>query len=280
MPRDLAASSFGFDFRRSRAVAGEIVDLGLVRLQVGDIVLQRALLSGGRREARQRQQLLAALEILVDAFLDHRAEGVPDLGEGLGILLAQRLQLADHAGRHGLPDLRELRIVLQHLPGEVQRQILGIDDAADETQIGRQQVRIVGDEDAPHIEGRVALAVRLEQVERLLRFRREQQHRVGVATLGTVMQRHRRFVIGMGDRLVSRAVVLRRQLGLGALPQRACRIDLARLGIAVLEHDPEAGCCRIGADNALDLVSFEIFLRVVFQLQLDRRAGRHAHAVI
>ncbi len=97
-----------------------------------------------------------------------------------GVLLGEAFELVDDAGGHRLADLRELRIVLQHLAGDVEREILAVDDAADEAQISRQQIGIVGDEDAADVELDAALARRLEQVERLGR-RREQQHGVGVA---------------------------------------------------------------------------------------------------
>src|SRR5260370_384782 len=82
---------------------------------------------------------------------------------------------SDHPAGHRLADLHELRIVLQHLPGNIERKILAVDHAADEAQIGRQQIGIVGDEDAADIELHLPLARRLEQVERLCR-RREQKN--------------------------------------------------------------------------------------------------------
>ena len=101
MPRARAASSLGFDFSRSDALADEIVDLGLVGLQVGHVLLERAQAALARRrgEARERQQLVAALVVLVEALLQHRAEGVPDLAIGLGVLVRRALQLADARGR-------------------------------------------------------------------------------------------------------------------------------------------------------------------------------------
>ncbi len=52
-------------------------------------------------------------------------------------------QLTDHTAGDGFADLRELRIVLQHFPGDIEREILAVDHAANETQIGRQQISIV-----------------------------------------------------------------------------------------------------------------------------------------
>ena len=185
----------------------------------------------------------------------------------------------DHAAGDGLADLRELRIVLQHLARDVQRQILAVDHAADEAQIGRQQIGIVGDEDAADIELHLALARLVEQVERLCRGR-EQQHRIGLPALGAVMQRHRRLVEGAGDRLIGLLVVLRRQLRFRPLPQRAGRIDLARLALLRHQHDRKLDVVGIGADDALDLVSLEIFLRILFQMQHDLGAARDARGVL
>ena len=52
-----------------RRLADEIVDFRLVRLEVRDILLERARLAGGRVEACELEQRFAPLEVLVDAFL-------------------------------------------------------------------------------------------------------------------------------------------------------------------------------------------------------------------
>src|SRR5215211_425740 len=58
-------------------------------LEVLGILLERAVLALRRGEARQAQQFLAALKVLPDAFLDHGAERVPDLGECFRLLLSK-----------------------------------------------------------------------------------------------------------------------------------------------------------------------------------------------
>ena len=125
----------------------------------------------------------------------------------------------------------------------------------------------------------MTLALWLEQVERLCR-RREQQHRIGLTPLGAVMQRHRRFVEGAGDRLVGLRIVFRRQIRFRPLPQRAGRIDLPRLTLLGLEQDRKLDVVGIGADNPLDLESFQIFCRVRLQVQNDFRAARDALGVV
>ena len=90
------------------------------------------------------------------------------------------------------------------------------------------------------------------------------------------MQRHRGLVERAGERLVGLLVVFRRQVRFRPLPERARRIDLARLALFRNELNWELDIVGIGADDALDLVGLEIFLRVLFQVQHDLGAARDA----
>ena len=141
MPRAAADSSFGFDFSRSMLSPTRKYTSVWFGLRSAMYCFSDRFSPAVTGEARQRQQFLAPLEILVEAFLDDRAEGVPDLREILRILVAEAFEFADDPRGHGLPDLRQLRIVLQHLAGNVERQVLAVDHAADEAQIGRQADR-------------------------------------------------------------------------------------------------------------------------------------------
>ncbi len=102
-----------------QAFTDQIINLGLVRLEVVDILLQRPRLAHRGGEARKPEQLFTPLAVFPDAFLEHRAERIPDFRERLAILLRHAFQLADHTRRDRLADLRQLRIVLQHLAREV-----------------------------------------------------------------------------------------------------------------------------------------------------------------
>ena len=109
-------------FQTLRAVADEVVDGGLVRFQVGHVLLERARAARCRgRKSGQRQQLVAPLVILVQPLLDDAAERLPDLAEALGVVAGQVFQLGDDAAGDGLADLGHLRIVLQHLARDVER---------------------------------------------------------------------------------------------------------------------------------------------------------------
>ena len=164
-------------------------------LERGDVILQAAPLIGRRRglEARELEQRIAALEILVDAFLEHRAEHVPDLGVGRGSLSASRSSSDEHAARHALSDRGKQRTFLDFLARHIERQIGAVDQTAHETQIARQYLGIVGDEDALDVELDAAGAVGIEQVERP-RAGNEQQRRVVLPSLGAEMNGQRRLV--------------------------------------------------------------------------------------
>ena len=116
-------------------------------VEVIDILLQRAFFARSRGEARQRQQLFAALIILIDAFLDHRAERIPDFRKGLGLLVAETFQLTDHASGHragGLLGVRRRTAeqqlgIARRLFSEIQRRASrsrGRQGVPDETAVG------------------------------------------------------------------------------------------------------------------------------------------------
>ena len=93
------------------------------------------------------------------------------------------------------------------------------------------------------------------------------------------MQRHRRFVESAGDRFVGFVIVFGLEFGFRPLPQRAGRIDLFGLTFVVDQFDRKLDVVGIGADDALDLVSLEIFCRILFQMQHDLGAARHAISI-
>lgn len=275
MPR-ARSLEFGVGFQTLRPLAHEIVDLGLVGLQVGDIVLERAQgIAMGRGEARQPQQLAAAFPILVEPLLEDRTESGPDLGIGLGIFGGGRLQFADDAGGEAAADLHHLRVVLQHLARQVERQVLAVDDTAHEAQIGRQQIGIVGDVDAADIKLHPPLAAGIGEVERRAR-RNEEQDGVGLPAFHLVVQRQRRFVESHRDGAIGLRVVLRLDLGLRALPQGAGGIDLTRLALVVDQLDGKQDVVGVGPDNALEFEGLKVLGRLFLEMQNDLGAPRYA----
>ena len=182
-----AAAGEAFQVRagedRVGILAERVVDRRLVRPQRGDVVgeappfLRR--LAG--LEAGDLVELVAPLGVLVEALLDDRAEGLPGLLEAFLVVRGELFQVAQDAVGDRLADRFEHRVLLQHLARDVERQVFRIDDAAHEAKPGRQDLGLVGDEDAADIELDAALALGIEEVERLPRRNEERGRSIRAA---------------------------------------------------------------------------------------------------
>ena len=231
-------------------------------------------------EAGQAQELVAVLEVLVEALLQHRAEGLPELGVVLGLLrLATELveDPLDQPGAH----FRQPRVVLEGLAADVERQVLRVDDAAQEAQVGRQQpLAVVGDEHPADVELHLRLALRIEQVEGRGRGD-EQQAGVGDDALDGVVHHQPRVVEGMADVVVELRVLLVGDVLLRPGPQRRGRVQrllggfrfafrlAALLGPAVDEHDRKADVVGVGLDDLAQPGGFEELVLAVLQVKDD-----------
>src|SRR5262249_60858287 len=100
---------------------------------------------GGGLEARECKQRVAPLKIFVDSFLQDGTEILPDLGIGRSLLVCESLELAQYAARHRLPDCSQDGTFLDHLARKIERQGGRGDEAPDQTQIARQDLRFAGD---------------------------------------------------------------------------------------------------------------------------------------
>ena len=90
------------------------------------------------------------------------------------------------------------------------------------------------------------------------------------------MQRHRGIVEGGRDLLIGLFVVVCGELGFRTLPQRAGRVDLARLAFFGHQFDRKQDVVGIGRDDALDLVGLQVLPGVVLQVQNDLGTARDA----
>ena len=68
----------GIGLEPLRALAGKVINLGLIGLQIGDIIFERPVATGGGGEPRELEERVAPVVILVKALLDDRAERLPD----------------------------------------------------------------------------------------------------------------------------------------------------------------------------------------------------------
>merc|ERR1712017_2484 len=150
-------------------LTGDVVDVLLLLLHASHVVLERGhLVTGlGGVVPQELGELGAVLAVLVDTELEVLAELLVELGEVLLVLgdLVEHLErLLDEVLLDHLKDLR----ALEHLAGNVKREVLGVDEALEEAQeLGDEVLAGVGDEDTAHVELDVALLLgRLELVER------------------------------------------------------------------------------------------------------------------
>src|SRR5690606_8303452 len=200
-------------------------------------------------------------------FFQNWAESLEKCLVPLGITRGEGFELRQNPARNRILDLREDWVLLQHLARDIERQILAIDYAADEAEISRQQPRIVSDEDSTNIKLYASFPVRVEKIVRP-QLGHEEQHGIGLAPFGLVVNGQRRLVDGICQRAKSLRVLLGLNLALRPMPQCAGGVDLLRSLTRQLQLDWEQDVVRIGADDPLDLVALEEDARIRFERQL------------
>merc|ERR1712054_266562 len=165
----LALLDEGRRLNRLLRLAGDVVDVLLRLGHARDVVLEGGLLIArlGRVEHEQLRELRAVARVLVDAELDVLAKLLVELLEVLRVLLDLAKELNALLDNVLLDDLEDL-VLLQRLTRDVERQVLGVDDALDEGEpLGDEVLAVVHDEDAAHVELDVAgvLLLGLEEVK-------------------------------------------------------------------------------------------------------------------
>merc|ERR1711907_755538 len=153
----------------SLGLTGDVVDVLLLLLHAGHVVLEGGHLLArlGGVVAHQLSDLSAVLGVLVDTELEVLAELLVELVEVLLVLgnLVEALEGLLHEVL--LDHLKDLG-ALEHLTGNVERKVLGVDNTLDEAEVLWDEVlAAVGDEHTAHVELDVGLLLgRLEHVER------------------------------------------------------------------------------------------------------------------
>jgi len=147
---------------------GEVVDRLLDLRHTGDVVLEGSLLVGGlgRVEPEVLGEFGSVLRVFVDTELDVLAEGFVELGEVvlvLGDLGEQVHALLDEVLANDLQDL----VLLEGLTGDVEGEVLRVDDTLDEVEVlGNEVLTVVHDEDTADVKlDVVALLLGLEEIE-------------------------------------------------------------------------------------------------------------------
>ena len=132
------------------------------------------------------------------------------------IVLDRREHLPDQA----LADQLDLAVLLQDLAGDVERQVVRVDDTLDEAQVlGDERLAVVHDEHALDVELHAALGVAPEQVHRRVAGE-EQQRLVLERALGRQLDRLQRLAPVVADVPVELGVLLLGHVLLRPRPQR------------------------------------------------------------
>merc|ERR1711963_1194524 len=143
------------------ALPSDVVDVLLVLLHPGDVVGEGAHLvpTGGGVVTEVAGQLLPVGGVLVDAQLEVLAELLVELLEVV-LILGQLLNELHHLLDEVLPDDLEDLVLLEHFSGDVERQILRVDDTLDKVEVLRNELlAVVHDEDPPDVELDVVLSL-------------------------------------------------------------------------------------------------------------------------
>ena len=207
----------------------QVVDVLLALLHPAYVIAERDVrLAGaglGRGEAQQLGDLVAVPVVLGQAFLQDGAELLPERGVLLRLLLRRVGEQPQHLlGRVG-PDVVDDAAALQQFAGDVERQVAGVDHAADEPQVLRHQLTgVLQHEDPPDVQLDTPADLRHPQVEGRAR-RDEQQQRVLVSPLDLAVHPGQRVGEVAGHVAVEVAVVLLGELALGPGPQRRGLVD-------------------------------------------------------
>ena len=281
-------------------LAGGVVDLLLALGHGLDVFLQgdELLLLAGPEEGQVLQQVLMAAKLRGDADLELTAEG----GEKFLVLLPVVLQHFQELRLDLLFQITcnqlELAVVLEHLAGDVQAQILGVHHALDEAEVLRQQVgAVLIDQHAGRIELQALFIVGgIEIVWRA--FGDEQQGLVGQAALHAGIHRGDGVLEVHELLLVEFVVLLLAHVLFGPLPQGHHGVEglvlddgfplglLAVLGPLLpllrlhLHADRIADIVGILLDQGLDLMGIiEAAVALVLGVVLDLQHHVGAHAV-
>ena len=177
-------------------------------------------------EAEELSELAAVLGVLVDTELDVLAEGLVELGKVVLVLgnVGEHLhRLLDEVLADDLEDL----VLLERLARDVEREVLRVDDTLDEVEVlGDEVLAVVHDKDAANVElDVVTLLLRLEEVER--RALGDEQDRLEFKlTLNREVLDREVVLPVVGERLVEGAVLLGRDVGRVASPERLRLVEL------------------------------------------------------
>ena len=147
-----------------RAAAGgfiglraNVVDALLVFFLAFDVIGKArglvAVAAMGRGEAQQFLNGVAIRKIFTGAFFEDFTKLFPERLILRWVFLRHVFEHTQHTFRYRVANRGNALVLLQNLTGDIEGQIVGIDDALDEPQVERQElICVIHDEDTLHIE--------------------------------------------------------------------------------------------------------------------------------
>ena len=265
---------------RGHRVGDEVVDAVLPGLHAGDVLGERRLrfvrLLVRARETQQRQDLVAVRGVLARTFLQHRSEFLPERGVLLGLILGEPREEIQRALRERSAHRLDLGVLLQQLARDIERQVVGVEHAAHEAQVERQELLgVVHDEHASHIELEAPRGVALVEVEGRAPGDVEQRGVLALA-LDLVVAPGERVGEVVRDMPVEFFVFVVRDLAARPRPQRLTLVGglPVEAGLALLAHQHREGdVVRIAAHQRAQPPTVGELLGVVLEVQHHHRAA-------
>ncbi len=245
---------------------GEDIDRLLLGLHAADVVIERGpAFDGAGTEAQQAEDVLLVVEILPQPFLEDRPE-ILDEGQ-ISRIVGAALELGEDAVDQCLAHARDDGRGLQHLARDVERQVLGIDHALDETKPGGKEPGAVGDEHAPHMQADMRLTILVENGERPAR-RDEEEGVEFERAFRPPVQRHPGLIEEMAEMAVKRLVILLRHLLARLAPERGALVGGQILAVAA-DGDRPGDVIGPFADDGFETVRIEELVGIRLEMEDD-----------
>merc|ERR1719336_660345 len=219
------------------ALSSNVVDVLLVLLHPGHVVVERAdvVSTGGGEVAEIPGQLLPVGGVLVDAQLEVLAELLVKFLEVV-LVLGHLLNQLENLLHKVLPDDLEDLVLLKHFSGDVEGQILGVNHSLNEVEVlGNELLAVVHDEDPPHVQLDVVLALLvLEEIERCSLGDEEERSELQLTLHGEVLDSQMLLPV-VGERFVELSVLLAGDVIGSPSPDGLGLVQLLILGVLLLD---------------------------------------------
>ncbi|CCJ97195.1 hypothetical protein BN130_3762 [Cronobacter malonaticus 507] len=211
------------------AVGGNVVDLLLPFFHAGDIICKRHGLRGGigmrGGETQQFSDRFLVGAVLRRAFFQHQAELFPEGLVFFSVIFSQFIQHLQHAFSQRTAQVAGDGAVLKDLARYVERQIVGVNQAAHKAQVVRHKLfGVVHDKHALHVEFQPVFMIAVPHIPRCL-GRDVQQAGVLLLPFHAIMAPGQRIGEVVRDVLVELFIFVVADLAFAAGPQRLRLVD-------------------------------------------------------